>query len=372
MLKVAVIGCGRIADAHVSQIQRIQGCEIVGVCDRELLMAEQLAQRFSIQRCFSDVEELLAKARPDVVHVATPPASHFDIAKRCFERNCHVYVEKPFTLYAEEASELLEEADERHLKVTVGHDDQFSHAARRMRRLIQSGFLGGPPVHMDSYYCYEIGPSGYSAAVLGDKRHWVRRLPGRLLHNIISHGIARIAEFLVTDSPQVCAHGFTSPALKAIGETEIKDELRAFICENESMTAHFTFSSQMRPSLHEFRIYGPKNGLVLDHDQQTVITLRGARFPSYAEKFLPPVILAQQYLGNACMNVGTFLARDFHMKSGMKYLIESFYRAIIENTPVPIPYRQILLTARIMDEIFSQIHKTQAEGELHEAVAVAR
>ena len=42
MLKVAVIGCGRIADAHVSQIQRIQGCEIVGVCDRELLMAEQL------------------------------------------------------------------------------------------------------------------------------------------------------------------------------------------------------------------------------------------------------------------------------------------------------------------------------------------
>ena len=43
MLKVAIVGCGKIADAHASQIQRIlEGCEIVGVCDREPLMARQL------------------------------------------------------------------------------------------------------------------------------------------------------------------------------------------------------------------------------------------------------------------------------------------------------------------------------------------
>ena len=68
--------------------------------------------------------------------------------------------------------------------------------------LIQSGFLGGSPVHMESYYCYEIAPSGYAGALLGDKKHWVRRLPGMLLHNIISHGVARIAEFLTGDSPR--------------------------------------------------------------------------------------------------------------------------------------------------------------------------
>ena len=48
MLKVAILGCGKIADAHASQIRRIAGCEIVGVCDREPLMAEQLRQRFPI------------------------------------------------------------------------------------------------------------------------------------------------------------------------------------------------------------------------------------------------------------------------------------------------------------------------------------
>ena len=61
---------------------------------------------------------------------------------------------------------------------------------------MQSGFLGTGPVHMESYYCYELSAAGYSGALLGDKSHWVRKLPGKLLHNIISHGMARIAEFV--------------------------------------------------------------------------------------------------------------------------------------------------------------------------------
>jgi hypothetical protein len=126
-------------------------------------------------------------------------------------------------------------------------------------------------------------------------------------------------------------------------------------CEDERTTAYFTFSSQMRPSMHQFRIYGPANGLLLDQDQETLIKLRGGRFKSHLEKFIPPVIFAEQYLGNMTRNVGTFLKNDLHMKSGMKYLIESFYHSILEGTPVPIPYREILLTSRIMEAIFVQL-----------------
>jgi len=361
MLKVAIVGCGKIADAHASQIHRIKGCEIVGVCDREGLMAKQLYERFPVKRYFSDLTQLLSEAQPDVVHITPPPDSHFDIARACLERGCHVYVEKPITLHAEEAQVLVVLANKKGLKLTVGHDDQFSHAARRMRTLVHSGYLGGIPVHMESYYCYDLGDSGYARALLGNKQHWVRGLPGGLLHNIISHGIARIAEFLTSDSPQVVAYGFVSPLLKRMGEREIIDELRVIISEEERTTAYFTFSSQMRPSLHQLRVYGPKNGLVLDQDQETVIKLRGGRFKSYGEKFIPPVIFAEQHLGNLIRNVRTFLARDFHMMSGMKYLIESFYGSIIQGTPVPIPYREILLTARIMDAIFDQLRARRSQ-----------
>jgi predicted dehydrogenase len=180
---------------------------------------------------------------------------------------------------------------------------------------------------------------------------------------VISHGVARMAEYFTSDSPEVIAHGFISPYLKSRGETELIDELRVIISEEGGATAYFTFSSQLRPSLHMFRIYGTKNGLVLDHDQETLIKLRGARFRSYAEKFVPPVIFARQYLANLRTNVKYFLARDFHMKSGMKYLIESFYRSIEADTSVPIPYREILLTARIMDAIFLQVGSTHSPAQ---------
>ena len=154
-------------------------------------------------------------------------------------------------------------------------------------------------------------------------------------------------------------HAYISPHLRELGATEIIDELRVIVSENARTSAYFTFSSQMRPSLHQFRIYGPKNGLILDQDQETLIRLRGTMFKSYLEKFGAPLLLAKQYCGNVATNLETFARKDFHMKSGMKYLIESFYRSIERDSPLPIPYREILLTLRIMDEIFAQLQQPQ-------------
>ncbi len=356
MINIGIIGCGKIADSHAEQIRRITGCQIVGVCDKEELMAKQLHDRFEVKYYFNDVNKLFETARPDVVHITTPPQSHFELGKKCLEAGCHVYIEKPFTLNTEETISLISLAEEKGLKITVGHDDQFSHATRQMRELIGNGYLGGPPVHMESYYCYDLGSEGYARALLGDKNHWVRKLPGKLLHNIISHGISRIAEYTTGESIEVIAHGFTSPFLQRIGENEIKDELRVIVHDSNHVTAYFTFSSQMRPTLHHFRVFGPKNALIVDHDQQTILKMTGEKQKSYLEKFLPPWIFAKQYIGNSFHNVNLFLKNDFHMKSGMKFLAESFYKSIMEGTPLPVPYREIILTSRIMDNIFHQIY----------------
>ena len=356
MLKAAIVGCGKIADSHAEEMLHAGSCEIVGVCDQELLMARQLYERFPVKRYFGDLHELLTECVPDVVHITTPAESHFEVARTCLEHGCHIYVEKPVTLNATQAEMLIAMAEDRGLKVTAGHDDQFSHVARRLRALVSRGYLGqGRPVHMESYFGYDLSDPAYARALLTDKQHWVRRLPGKLLQNIISHGVARIAEFLQSDGLHVMAHGFVSSYLARMGEDNIVDELRAIITDGAGTTAYFTFSSQMRPLLHQFRIYGPENGAVIDQDHETLIKLRGARFKSYADKFVPPVVFASQCLGNFATNARKFLARDFQMKSGMRCLIETFYRSITAGTAPPIPYREILLTARIMDEIFRQV-----------------
>src|SRR5258707_14255967 len=99
MLKIAIVGCGKIADSHALEIQRIKGCEIVAVCDQEPLMAQQLAERFQVQRHFCDVSELISNPRLEVVHVTTPRSSQFEIPRLCLESRCEVLQDKQFTFY---------------------------------------------------------------------------------------------------------------------------------------------------------------------------------------------------------------------------------------------------------------------------------
>jgi predicted dehydrogenase len=364
MVRVAIVGCGKIADQHADQVIHTPGCEIVGVCDREELMAQQLQERLKVPFGCTDLRDLLEHARPDVVHITTPPQTHYALGKLCLEAGCHIYVEKPFTTDLCEAEELISVAIRENRKVTVGHNAQFSHAAARMRQLVADGYLGGVPRHIEAYYCYDLSDASYARAMLGDQHHWVRALPGGLLQNTISHGLCKIAEFMTEDNLRITARGFTSSTLKSLGEKSIIDELRVII-QGETTTAYFTFSSQMKPSLHQLRLYGPKNGLIVDEQQQTVIKLNGGRHKSYLEQLVPPWNYAQQYIGNAVGNLHKFLKSDFHTNVGMRRLIGAFYKSISSKGPVPIPYDEILRTSRIMEEIFSQL-SSQASSEVRD------
>jgi len=212
-LKVAIIGCGKIADQHVHAIHRIPDCQIVAACDREPLMAGQLAERFGVPGRFGDVADMLRHTSPDVVHITTPPQSHYSLGKQCLNAGSHVYLEKPFTVTAAEGEALIDLAQRRGLNVTAGHNYQFTPEMLEMRRLVRGGFLGGPPVHLESYWSYDLGDLSYVGPLLGNARHWVRQLPGQLLHNLISHGIARLAEFLDGDLTELIASAHQSASV---------------------------------------------------------------------------------------------------------------------------------------------------------------
>jgi predicted dehydrogenase len=148
MIKVAIVGCGKQADAHATPISELPNCELVAVCDREELMARQLYERFNVKEYFSDVKKMLDVARPDIVHITTPPQGHLELGKLCLDAGCHVFFEKPFTMNSGEAAELLKLATDKKLKITVGHNNQFNHVSRRMRGLIKDGFAAS--VHIES------------------------------------------------------------------------------------------------------------------------------------------------------------------------------------------------------------------------------
>ena len=96
-------------------------------------------------------------------------------------------------------------AENRNLKITAGHNYQFTLEMMEMRQLVAAGFLGGKPVHIESHWAYDLSDTSYVGPILGSRTHWVRQLPGQLFHNLISHGVARLAEFLDDDLSEIVA-----------------------------------------------------------------------------------------------------------------------------------------------------------------------
>jgi predicted dehydrogenase len=355
-LPIALVGCGKIADQHVLAIRRIPDCRIVAVCDREPLMARQLAERFGIPAFFAEVAEMLRVASPQVVHITTPPQSHLSLARQCLEARCHVYIEKPFTVTAEDAETLIALAQDAGVKITAGHNYQFTLEMQEMRGLVAQGFLGGPPVHLESYWPYDLGDLSYVGPLLGSRDHWVRRLPGQLLHNLLSHGIARLAEFLDDDLTELRASAQQSPRLRELGGQEVLDELRVLMRDGRGTTAFFCFSTQIKPGVNQLRLYGLQNSITVDVTSGSVIRHRAGSHKSYLTYLVPPLASAREHLRSAVRNVASFLSQRLHQDSGIKELIERFYRSLPGSEPPPLPYREIVLTARIMDRIFAQIY----------------
>ncbi|HEX3627771.1 MAG TPA: Gfo/Idh/MocA family oxidoreductase [Verrucomicrobiae bacterium] len=358
-LRIAIIGCGKIADQHVLAIRRIPNCEIAAVCDREELMAAQLAERFKIPGVFSDGQKMLENVSPDVVHIVTPPQGHFALAKQCLESGSHVYLEKPFTVTAPEAEELIRVAEKCGRIITAGHNYQFTLEMLRMRKLVAAGYLGGKAVHLESHWAYHLSDASYVGPLLGNRNHWVRQLPGKLFHNLISHGIARLAEFLDDDLVEITASAHQSAQLTRMGGQEVLDELRVTIRDRSGTTGYFCFSTQIKPAMNGLRVCGLKNSLIADASSGSLIRFESKASKSYLTYFLPPLRLARQYFRNGWINVTDFMRGRLHQDAGMKELIEQFYHSIQSHGAPPIPYREILLTARIMDEIFAQVYSAQ-------------
>ena len=85
---------------------------------------------------FRDAQQLLAEAKPDIVHIVTPPQTHFELARLCLEGGANVYVEKPFALASDQASEILDLAQRKGLRTCAAHQVLFQRAGQRYQTFL--------------------------------------------------------------------------------------------------------------------------------------------------------------------------------------------------------------------------------------------
>ncbi|AJS57903.1 Gfo/Idh/MocA family protein [Paenibacillus sp. IHBB 10380] len=149
ILKVAIIGCGGIANGkHMQSLSKQTTGEMVAFCDIVQERAEEAAAKFGAEgaKVYTDYKELLKDESIDVIHVCTPNDSHAEITVASLESGKHVMCEKPMAKTAAQAKEMLAAAKRTGKKLTIGYQNRFRDDSLYLKDMCKNGELG------DIYY----------------------------------------------------------------------------------------------------------------------------------------------------------------------------------------------------------------------------
>jgi predicted dehydrogenase len=357
MLRVGIVGCGKIADGHVEQVRAVGRADVVAVCDREPLMAEQLAARFRVAAWYDDLDTMLERERLDVLHIATPPDSHVALARLALAAGCHVFVEKPFALTASECRSILDAAGAAGRRAGVNYLYNFEAPGLELERVVGSGSLG-EIVHLDTHYGYNLA-GDYGVALMSDARHWVHRLPGKLFHNVLDHVLAKVVAHLGDEiSTQACAFRRRPATGNAVVDA-MPDELR-FMLRSGAVTVSGNVSAHARPLSHTLRVVGTRDSVELDYAARTFVHSARQTQPSAIGRLVPPWVQARQFIANGWRNLQQFRRHEAHYFQCMRVLLHRFYDAVEGGAADPVPHAQILRVSLIVDQIVAAITEPAA------------
>jgi predicted dehydrogenase len=348
-LRVAIVGCGKSADNHVSEIRKLACAQLVGVCDCEPLMAEQFSIRHGLSAWYSDLRLLLREQNPDVIHITTPPQSHLDVALQAIAAGCHLFVEKPLAEDARQAEELVRIAQANGRKLTVGWTHYFDPAIRAARKRVARGVIG-ELVHVEALTAYDL-LGDFGAAVLQDRTHWVHRLPGQLIQNNLDHPLAFLAEFA---EPENCT--LEARAWRATDSPfpDLLDELRVTMTGSNT-SAHLVFSCRARPAGQSLTLVGTKGTLRVDLVNQIVNQASASRLPGPIGKLSCGLDQTRQLGRQTLHNLARFVRSDFQPLPGLGFLTAEFYKCIESGGDAPITGEQILRVSAMMDRVLQQL-----------------
>jgi predicted dehydrogenase len=265
-MKAALIGAGQIAHQHLACLGSSPGIALAGVCDLSRALAESAAEQYGAGAWFTDHRAMLREARPDVVHITTPPGSHFRLAMDALAAGAHVIVEKPITPGRDELHALLGSAAERGRIVVEDYNYLFNEPVRRIAELVHSGELG-EVVDIEVRINSNILDPGHP---FSDPNipHPTLALAGGPIADYLPH-LASMAHFFVGPHRSARSHWWKRTADSPLPH----DEFRAMVVA-ERGAATLGFSAGAWPEMFWVRVNGTRMRATADLYDMTLVLNR--------------------------------------------------------------------------------------------------
>lgn len=243
IIKTGVIGVGYLGRFHAQKYAAIDGVKLVGVADIDKSQADTVALECNCS-AYEDYIQLLNQV--DAVSVAVPTSRHHEIAKRCFEKNIDVLLEKPMTVTLSEADELISIAADRNLVFQVGHLERFNPAIVAMKPYLTT------PVFIESNRISTFKRRGVDVDVVLD---------------LMIHDIDIV--LTIIDSPLKTIHTVGAPVA-----TDTTDIANARLIFENGATANITVSRISMTNVRKMRIFQPGSYINVDFANKKIMTIQ--------------------------------------------------------------------------------------------------
>lgn len=145
-MKYALIGCGRIANNHITAAKNNE-LEIIAVCDivpekmDDLLAKHGLEKDTSIKK-YTDYKKMIEENDIELVSIATESGIHAEIALYAIDKGVNAIIEKPMAMNMKDAEEIVRRAEEKNVKVSASHQNRFNLAIQKTRKALENGRFG--------------------------------------------------------------------------------------------------------------------------------------------------------------------------------------------------------------------------------------
>ncbi len=338
-MRTALIGTGQIAREHLAALQTIRGVELVGVCDRSSAVAELTAGQFGIPAWYDRMDRLLLEARPEVVHITTPPDSHHEIASAALASGAHVLVEKPAATNLLEVLDLGERSRRAGRQLVEHYNYLYNTPVRSLTQMLDRGDLG-EVAHVEMTICVDLCGPG-SPFVDPHQPHPALSLPGGAIADFLPHMASLVTRFL---GPHRNAHAHWS---RRAGSPLPQDELRALV-ECERGTAALNFSTLSGPTRFVFRVLARELQAEADLLEPVLIVHRRRACHAALVPFLNGVDVARNSWRGAREGLWRRLAGRPTGYEGIRGFIEDSHLGFAGIGPPPVDWPLIEGTHRLI------------------------
>ena len=347
-MKVGIVGCGLNSDYHINFVKAYPGAEIVGIVDKDDRKASECASKYDIKAVFSSIRDLVEHVKPDVIHIVTPPQTHYHVAKEAIQAKCNVLIEKPLALNLREATELFDLAEQHGVKLCAMHNHFYDPCMAAVHERVKSGDFG-KIINIESYYGLNTQIPAFREYPMPNVLPWLYNMPGGVYHDFMAHPLYVMLDYTGKPLEVKVMH-------KSFGTLPhgIPDELRILI-KGEKAFGTLTFSFAAKPHLHFVRIYGTNMMAEVDFNTMSNVLHPVSSLPKAAQKATYNLSESWQLFKSTTANVINFARGKLKPYQGMKILIHRFYDSIKGNSEMPVTKQQALLVIETMDKIWQQL-----------------